>query len=434
MKRPTSERIVRVLPGMGGFIGWVIVMLASWYWALGYGGQAAWFVAVCTGVLLVYAVIVRWGWLTQPKVTRVVSDGEAHAGDTVRVRLTIRRQQHRYPLAWVHVRDELRGADGKLAYVHQKLLFLGASAHYVYEYEMPRLRRGIYTFGEVMLASTEPLGIVGRSWRMADVAGGGMRSRRLTIYPQPLARLADVMPRRAGESGAAAVAAMAAASPLVSTVREYAHGDPLQRIHWKSTARTGGLKTKELDALQERRVTVVLDDAADAYGRERMARARFETAASAACAVVMDAKRQGLALRLRCGGAAVAAAGEAPGTAERRALELLARAEPSGRTPLVDTLREHAVRLSADEPLILITPRLDEQLLEHISMLRARRVGVTVLYVGEGTQPSERVAHQLRMLDVMGCRADFIAVAVVDGSRGQAASRRRDMGGVATHG
>ncbi|MDD5007645.1 MAG: DUF58 domain-containing protein [Syntrophorhabdaceae bacterium] len=44
-------------------------------------------------------------------------------------------------------------------------------------------------------------------------------------------------------------------SDIVS-IREYVHGDPLKYIHWKATAKTGKLKTKELSTLTYRPIVI----------------------------------------------------------------------------------------------------------------------------------------------------------------------------------
>jgi len=379
MTRAEADKAVRAVPGIAGQAWWLLCTAAAWYWALAFGGQAAWFVAVTTGTLMVYGIFAHLGLAQKPSMAREVSQHEMHAGDAVRITVSIACQGRWFPLIWLIVRDELKGPNGRTVFAAQKMLFTGPRRRIEYSYEIPRLPRGVYAFGAATIEAAEPLGIVGRRWRL-DGAG----TRRLTVYPQPLDEAAMEMPRRSGESQAAAVAALAMveASPLVSTVREYAHGDPLQRIHWRSTARTGELKTKELDALQHARVAVVLDDAARSYGRGRMARARFETAASAACAVWYDAKRHGLAVELCCGTQVAAAEAEAPAPAGRRALELLARAEPRGTAAVADVLRQRAAHLKPEVPLIVITPRVDAQLADTLAMLRRRRIGVTILYIG----------------------------------------------------
>lgn len=50
-------------------------------------------------------------------------------------------------------------------------------------------------------------------------------------------------------------------SDIVS-IREYVHGDPLKYIHWKATAKTGKLKTKELSTLTYQPVVIDFENVA----------------------------------------------------------------------------------------------------------------------------------------------------------------------------
>jgi uncharacterized protein (DUF58 family) len=55
----------------------------------------------------------------------------------------------------------------------------------------------------------------------------------------------------------------------VAGVRPYAEGDPMRVIHWKSTARTGRLKSRMYDDSGETGTRVIDLDALVAAGKER---------------------------------------------------------------------------------------------------------------------------------------------------------------------
>ena len=171
--------------------------------------------------LVTYSTVVRLGWLQKPKLVRSCGKDRIRAGEPLRVKLMIDRGKASFPFTWMHVRDELYDASGKLAHVHHKLLYCGRSRHLVYEYEIPNTGRGEYRFGWTRIRLAEPLGIAGRKW----ITTGGP-APGVVVYPRPLAGLADMMPWRHSDSGAAIGAAIASASSLVSTVRDYTHGDP----------------------------------------------------------------------------------------------------------------------------------------------------------------------------------------------------------------
>ena len=58
-------------------------------------------------------------------------------------------------------------------------------------------------------------------------------------------------------------------SEIVS-IREYMRGDPLKYIHWKATAKTGRLKTKELSSLAHRPVIIDFEKVSIANVEERI--------------------------------------------------------------------------------------------------------------------------------------------------------------------
>ncbi len=56
----------------------------------------------------------------------------------------------------------------------------------------------------------------------------------------------------------------------VVSIREYVRGDPLKYIHWKATAKTGKLKTKELSSLAHRPVIIDFEKVSIANVEERI--------------------------------------------------------------------------------------------------------------------------------------------------------------------
>jgi hypothetical protein len=75
--------------------------------------------------------------------------------------------------------------------------------------------------------------------------------------------------------------------------REYAPGDDLRRINWKTTARFGDLIVRETAQEGIRHCTVVLDTMADGYDEDA-----FERAVTAAASVVATAAAAGITTRL----------------------------------------------------------------------------------------------------------------------------------------
>jgi uncharacterized protein (DUF58 family) len=111
-------------------------------------------------------------------------------------------------------------------------------------------RRGGYALAGIRISSTFPFNFFTRHRTLA-------KKFEIVVFPKP--RRCDPwafsgdLRRRSGEVFADR---MGYDSDILS-IRDYVPGDPLKYINWKSTAKTGSLKTKELAAVEER--PVILD-------------------------------------------------------------------------------------------------------------------------------------------------------------------------------
>ena len=118
--------------------------------------------------------------------------------------------------------------------------------------QAPARKRGVYTLGPVRVASMDPFGL----FRRYKVYGD---SDMLTILPYTFnvsgfdIPAADLM----GESSFRRRTHQV--TPHASSVREYATGDALSRVHWNSTARLGKLMSKEFDLGRAGEVWVLVD-------------------------------------------------------------------------------------------------------------------------------------------------------------------------------
>ncbi len=79
----------------------------------------------------------------------------------------------------------------------------------------------------------------------------------------------------------------------ILSIRDYVPGDPPKYINWKSTAKTGRLKVKELSSVERRQVTIELDS----MGKEGV-----ERALSCATHAILGFMRTGVPVGLRIGG------------------------------------------------------------------------------------------------------------------------------------
>jgi uncharacterized protein (DUF58 family) len=122
--------------------------------------------------------------------------------------------------------------------------------------------RGLSAFRDIELSSVYPFNFFVRYWPVSA-------DYEATVFPYPLACEPEAAFAPAGEDENAGDAA----DPLTETdivgVRPYVEGDSMKRIHWKSSARTGKLKTRLYDGTSSRRRRVVDLDRLTGAGVER---------------------------------------------------------------------------------------------------------------------------------------------------------------------
>jgi uncharacterized protein (DUF58 family) len=192
------------------------------------------------------------------------------------------------------------------------------------------LRRGKYEIGPLSIQAVDPFGLA----RVTSTAAG---TTTLLVHPRS-EQLA--LPRDQGERRSLSTSALrqptGARGEDFYTLREYAEGDDLRRIHWPSTAKRGKYMIKQEETPWHTRATVVLDDRASAHDRAAGS-SSFERAVEAAASLVDLYHRSGYGLRLTLAHHRGVAAGRGSDHLTR-CLDLLATVELPRAAPSDDAL------------------------------------------------------------------------------------------------
>jgi uncharacterized protein (DUF58 family) len=152
-------------------------------------------------------------------------------------------------------------------------------------------RRGVYQVESFDASAMDPLGVFAFT---KHVACDG----ELVVYPMP-----EPM-RSVGLSGAGRYGWQEMTTALMrgygvdpDGVREYAPGDPLRRIHWRQTARTGKLNVIEFEEPESISIAIILDlQRGTDVGEE--ADSTLEYAVRLAASVAYQAVQQGASVQL----------------------------------------------------------------------------------------------------------------------------------------
>jgi uncharacterized protein (DUF58 family) len=157
-------------------------------------------------------------------------------------------------------------------------------------------------------------------------------------------------------------------------VRDHEVGEPLRRVHWRTTARRGRLTVRELEDHPREELHVLLDAARqDADGGTRAP--AFERAVQAAGSLALHAARCGISVVFESHGSHEQRVAVASGTSAAL-LDALCSVEADGTVPLAAQLGR-----IAGGRLCVVTSDLGPTSVERLRAMRARRRAIAVVAV-----------------------------------------------------
>jgi uncharacterized protein (DUF58 family) len=363
------------------------------------------------------AIVLISRWLTKQWAESLTAEREcnrlvADVGDVVAVVIQIRNQS-KLPIPWMLVEDLLpRHAllfqPPNLRVLGRRVLLtslLGEGRARV-NYRLQCNRRGYYQIGPVVLETGDLFGLH-RRYRVMT------RPHFLLVYPRVIRSEGyDIASKR--PIGEVRMTYRLFEDPTrISGVRQYEAGDPLNRIHWHATARTGTLHSKVYEPSTVAGVTVVMDFHQETHPPKDEPM-RSELAVTAAASLVntvyeigqqvglmtngRDAadriRHEGWAYDLRSRDAAREAATMLP-QSERlrpimvptrrgpeqwmRIVEILARLELTDGLSFPQLIQEIQDHLPRDATVVAILPRVTPENAIALSMLKRQGYAVTAV-------------------------------------------------------
>jgi uncharacterized protein (DUF58 family) len=349
---------------------------------------------VAAGLLL--AAVLAWAWVRLADrpfvVRRGWGDAEHVDGDDVPVAVELEATAPVLPGAITLVERV-----GRLGEQRHGLRRNGKrlSVRYVLE----ALPRGRYTFEDVRAELQDPFGLRRAVVRLP--APGA-----LLVYPK-LERLERLFSETGARSHDGRRLLLRRPSGFeLHSVREYEEGESLRRVHWPSTARRGQLMVKELEEAPRDEIAVLLDAAAESVVGDSF-EVQVRVAGSILDAYVRRGRRAVLVIEAEREHVQHV---HSPAADWRRALELLAAVEPTGRS--------HAQRLLGrdDGPagraleLVVVTARLAPGLCDLLVQRALTRRRVSVAYVDPESFAGGRRTPQPALLRLQAAGIAVVAV------------------------
>jgi uncharacterized protein (DUF58 family) len=300
--------------------GYLVVLTALGIWATGRALGAAPLDQIGFALLALVAIaigVVRFG-RHEIRVERRLTPERARSGQPVTVTLRVHNDGRGHaPLLLLEDRIP-SGVVGNARFAVNGLEPGGVRET---SFTITARHRGAYGVGPLDVSFIDPFGL-------ARVRVEATSASNFLVYPaiENLQLLRDIGERHSVSSSAVKQLTGARGEDFY-TMREYAHGDDLRKVHWPSTARLGKLMLRQEETPWQARATVLIDDRGvhEGYGDNNS----FERAVIAAASVVDLYQRVGYTYRLI--GAVTDGVPSAKGADHhRKCLDLLATMAVSG--------------------------------------------------------------------------------------------------------
>jgi len=351
------------------------------------------------GYLWLGLVLVSWVWsrmaLSGVRLRRRPRGLTSQVGLVLEESLVLENRSP-FPKLWVEVRDR---SDVPGRWASARALGLGGARTAAGEFQGHRAsrvavglgsgqewtwlartictRRGRYHLGPAELHSADPFGLF-------RVQAEGSGAQPIVVLPLAVPLPSFPLPSGRMTGGEALRQRTYQVTPNAAGVRDYAPGDALNRIHWRSSARRDRLIVKEFELDPIADAWLVLDGYARVHyeradsdaGGERMAELPPSTeeymvaaAASIARYILRRNRSLGLVAYGRSRHVLQADRGQAQLT---RVLESLAVLQAEGQADLTDVLKIEGPWMARGSTLILVTPATRLDLLTEAGELKRR--------------------------------------------------------------
>jgi uncharacterized repeat protein (TIGR01451 family) len=395
---------------MKWFFGAALLLLAALVLE---SGLLAYSMYVLLGLLLVSRFLAH-GWIHNLSASRECDRISAQVGDTVAVNVVV-RNHGALPVPWVLLEDMLPAkalvesrARLRVKKRRFKISLLAPRGSTTLNYQIEFKMRGYYQIGPLVLETGDLFGLH-RRYRV------GSEPHFVLVYP-PVVPLEgyDLASRR--PIGEVLLSHRLYEDPTrIAGVRTYEPGDPLNRVHWRATARMGLLHSKVYEPSTIAGATIVLDFHQSGYDSRREPN-RSELAVTAAASLAHALYQMGQQVGLVTNGRDAAdrirlegwahdfrtreAARKSAAMREesdrlqplvvetrrgveqfQRILETLARVELTDGLSLAQLVTETASRMPRDATVVALLGAADADTALALGSLRRRGLAVTAILV-----------------------------------------------------
>ena len=271
------------------YTAWVLAGITICFFGAAVNTMAGWLYAI-SGISFALLAMAAFlparslvGLVVKRRPIRPIS-----AGDDLTVELEICNHTPR-TVSLLQVEDIIPYILGKP--VKTPIEIINSHSSYRWVYYQPTRQRGIYRWHTVELGSGAPLGLF---WCRRQRQCPAYAIVYPTVLPLTTCPLVDEMGQEESNTGdIRGRIAQAATTGLVRSLRPYRMGDPTRLIHWRTSARHGEIRVRELETVISGQEIIIALDSSGNWQAEN-----FEQAVIAAASLYFYAQRQQIQVQL----------------------------------------------------------------------------------------------------------------------------------------
>lgn len=373
--------------------GVILLLVAAIGSALITGNELLFTVAYLLVGLLAVSLVTTWINLRWITVERRLRARRFQVGKTAEEEFTL-INRGRLPKLWLEILDHSTLPNHRAGRVTSSL---AGGGRRIWNVRTFCVQRGRFTLGPLTLQSGDPFGLFLLRRTLPE-------TRHIVVYPATVDLGRFSLPFGELPGGDAMRRRTYHVTDNVAGVRDYAHGDSLNRIHWASTARTGRLISKEFELDPTTDVWLYLDmdqgvQVASPWLRDDTARlgpallwgegakleltpSTEEYTATVAASLARHLLSQGRAIGMVAYGQTREVVQADRGQRQlMKILETLAVMQARGNLPFSQILTAEGERLSRGTTIIAITPSADLDWIHSARDLGRRGVQVETILI-----------------------------------------------------
>jgi uncharacterized repeat protein (TIGR01451 family) len=248
---------------MKWFFGAAVLLLTA---LLLESGLLAYAMYVLLAVLIISRALAR-SWIEGISASRKCAQQTAEIGESVQVDITVRNAGW-LPVPWVLLEDllpqaalEQKPPRLRIKGKRLQIRMLPAGKEVKADYEIQCDMRGYYQIGPMVMESGDLFGLH-RRYRV------DAEPQYLLVYPKVVPLQGYDLASRRPIGDVRMIHRLFEDPTRISGVRPYEAGDPLNRVHWRATARTGMLHSKIYEPSTLAGATLLLDFHKAGYHRQ----------------------------------------------------------------------------------------------------------------------------------------------------------------------